>query len=302
MAAFCNSLPLCIDELQLGKDNRGKQQFDVYALAEGVGRTRGTKTGGIEKTSTWRLCVLTTGETPITSAGAGAGAVNRVLDVECKTGEAVVENGNKVVGILKKNYGIAGKMFVEKLMTDEGREKAYREYQEHFMELTAGDTTEKQAHAAALILAADSLMDEWVMRSERLFDLSMEQEPMKPIDAGDMKEFLLTKAQVDVNRRAYDFICDWVAANQAKFKDDSVGEMYGAISGDFAYIIPSVFRKVMEDAGYSYDGFLGWCKAREYLQRDGRNMTVKHNIGKARVRCIALKIPDISGENAYFES
>lgn len=57
-AAFLNHLPFCIDELQLTKDSRGKSNFDVYQLAQGVGRARGRRNGGID------CCFLTTGESP----------------------------------------------------------------------------------------------------------------------------------------------------------------------------------------------------------------------------------------------
>ena len=73
MAAFLNNIPMCIDELQLSKDHHGNSRFDVYQLAQGVGRTRGNKTGGVDRTPTWSNCILTTGETPIVRDGAGAG-------------------------------------------------------------------------------------------------------------------------------------------------------------------------------------------------------------------------------------
>lgn len=44
-AAFCNSLPLIIDELQLVKDNRKDFDRMIYQLSEGVGRSRGRKQG-----------------------------------------------------------------------------------------------------------------------------------------------------------------------------------------------------------------------------------------------------------------
>lgn len=44
-AAFLNHLPLCLDELQLARDSRGRLQFDVYKLAQGVGRTVATGAG-----------------------------------------------------------------------------------------------------------------------------------------------------------------------------------------------------------------------------------------------------------------
>lgn len=300
MAAFCNSLPLCIDELQLGKDSRGKQQFDVYALAEGVGRTRGTKTGGVEKTATWRNCILTTGETPITSMGAGAGAFNRVIDVECKAGEDVVKGGQKIVGIIKKHYGHAGKAFVERLSTSENEELVRSKFQSNYLSLMYdNNTTEKQAMAAAIILTADQLIHEWIFSTEDIQDWIDQRyfdgkgTLLLPLDADDMKQFLLTKAQVDVNHRAYEFLCDWVASNRNKFEEDSIGETYGKIVVDTAYVIPTIFRKALDAEGYSYEGFLSWAKTTNRIRKgDGRNWTIKQRIGNSYVRCIGLLLPE----------
>ena len=85
----------------------------------------------------------------------------------------------------------------------------------------------------------------------------------------DMRRFLLTKAQVDVNQRAYDWACDWVASNQAHFGSGVTGELYGEISGEYAYIIPSVFRKgsmkVLVDGIYrvarNFDSAWRWKKS-----------------------------------------
>ena len=102
-AAFLNHLPMCLDELQLTKNSKGQSNFDVYQLAQGVGRARGTKTGGVDKVPTWSCCFLTTGESPITSGAAGAGAVNRVIDIECTSGTVAVNDGHRVANILKQN-------------------------------------------------------------------------------------------------------------------------------------------------------------------------------------------------------
>ena len=65
-ATFLNSLPLCMDELQI-QSSAGVRDFDriIYQLTEGVGRTRGAKTGGLQKMNTWRNCIITNGEHPI---------------------------------------------------------------------------------------------------------------------------------------------------------------------------------------------------------------------------------------------
>ena len=70
-ATFVNSLPLILDELQIIKDRR---DFDntIYKLTEGIGKNRGTKTGGLQKTGTWQNCILTSGEMPISNPSSGA--------------------------------------------------------------------------------------------------------------------------------------------------------------------------------------------------------------------------------------
>src|SRR5699024_10213183 len=80
-ADFCNSIPLILDELQLVKDHRKEFDKMIYQLSEGVGRTRGQKQGGLQRTTTWRNCILTTGEYPLLSENSGAGAVNRIIEI-----------------------------------------------------------------------------------------------------------------------------------------------------------------------------------------------------------------------------
>jgi len=87
MAGFCNSLPICMDELQIIKD---RADFDktIYMLTEGIGRGRGAKSGGMQKTYTWRNCIITTGEMPISNPNSGGGAVNRIIEIDCKDNDA----------------------------------------------------------------------------------------------------------------------------------------------------------------------------------------------------------------------
>ena len=198
-AAFLNHLPMCLDELQLTKDSRGKTNFDVYQLAQGVGRARGKKSGGVEMTPTWNCCFLTTGESPLTSISAGAGAVNRVIDIECTAGSAVLTDGQRISGALKRNYGWAGQIFVEKLYADEKTQETVRQiYQENFRDLCSGDSTEKQAMAAAAIITADFLASQWVFHDD------METAKELVLDAKDIQEFLASKEAVSAGRRAYD--------------------------------------------------------------------------------------------------
>ena len=288
-AAFLNHLPLCLDELQLAKDKRGQTQFDVYKLAQGVGRTRGNRSGGVDMTPTWRNCILTTGESPLTSTSAGAGAVNRVIDIECRSAEAVITDGMRVAGALKSNYGHAGKMFVERLYDIDGAIDTVRlAYQDTFKRLSSRDTTEKQAMAAAAILVADKLATGWFFEDGR------------QLTEDEISEFLASKAAVSAGERGYHYLCDWVTQNANKLcgKSDVI-EVLGAIEDGYVYIIRTVFDSVVADGGFSSAALISYLKQGDLILTRGRNNTKGKRINGINTECVCLKLP--GGDDEFEE-
>lgn len=287
-AAFLNNIPMCIDELQLSKDSHGRSKFDVYQLSQGVGRTRGNKGGGIDKTPTWALCVLTTGESPITSDSSGAGAVNRVIDIECKAADSVIKDGYSVSAALKQNYGFAGRKFVE-AMTDEEFDKAKQRYADLFKELSSGATTEKQASSAALIILADELADKFIFKTGKYLDTSQ------------ITEFLKSKASVSAGERGYAFMCDWVGVNSNKFlsrDDGNSGEIYGKISGNWVYINSTVFRNAAKSQGFDDRALLSWLKTNGLLMVKKKDrLTIYTSTHNVKAQYVVMKLPEI--ENDY---
>lgn len=279
-AAFLNNIPMCIDELQLSKDSHGHSKFDVYQLAQGVGRTRGNKGGGVDKTPTWSLCVLTTGESPLTSESSGSGALNRVIDIECKASDSVIRDGFSTSSCLKQNYGFAGKMFVDALKSQDIGKLTDR-YKELFKALSSGLTTEKQAMAAALIILADELSDELIFKSGWRLTVS------------EMSLFLKSKASVSAGERGYAYMCDWVAMNANRFKstDSNNGECYGLIDGEWAFINNSVFRNAAKSAGFDDRALLSWLKSNGIIQTRGRNFTRGKRLNGVNTECVVMKLP-----------
>lgn len=276
-AGFLNALPMIIDELQLARDERGNAKFNVYKLAEGVGRLRGNRARGIDQTLTWRNCIITSGETPLTQENSGAGALNRIIDIECNDEtRKVVENGRAAAAILREHYGHAGRAFLLRL-TPEAIEAAKREYNTVVVALSAHDATDKQALSAAILITADRLIADWFFHDA-------------PITPDDMIGFLQTNASVDVNERAYAFLRDWVAQNANRMHRDAQQDVYGTIEGERAYIIRSVFNRVVAAEGYSAKGFLGWLKRRGLIETrgDGRGFTVTKRIKEAMADCVCV--------------
>lgn len=292
-AAFLNSLPFLIDELQLSKDSHGRSRFDVYRLAQGVGRTRGTKTGGIERTPTWRNTILTTGESPIVSGSAGAGAVNRVIDIECTAENVVIEDGMGVSSVLKQNFGYAGRAFINALSQPGAIAKLKEVFNEYFSELCQGNTTEKQAMAAAMILTADMAADAAVFHTGKITTVE------------EISEYLKTKKSVSAGERGYQYICSWVAANRNRFDlIDNTQEIYGVVSEEdnIAYIIRSKFAKAVQEQGFDERALLSWLKSKDLILVRGRRNTRGKRIKGVNVECIALRLPQADDELYGFEN
>ena len=280
-AAFCNSMPLIIDELQLIKDNRKDFDRMIYQLSEGVGRARGRKQGGLQKTPTWRNCILTTGEFPIISPNSGAGAVNRTIEIDCHA-EHLFDDPKQVATTLYGNFGFAGREFVEHLM-EEGAQERVQSIQEAMQDsLKTGDTMDKQTASAALILAADRLAEEWIFQDGIL------------LQPDDIRPYLVSKDTVNQNGRALQFLYDFININQTRFSPDAdahQGEVWGDLDEEYAYIIRSKFDQILQDEGYNASAFLGWAKNNNLILpgNDGKLTRTKRINGRVS-RCIWLKM------------
>ena len=280
MAGFLHSLPLFLDDLQLAKDKHGNVVFNVYELASGSGKVRGNRSLGLNYTPTWANCFITSGETPIVSDTDGAGAVNRVIEIECLASEKAIRDGHRTANALKANYGWAGKDFVDRLMEDGAKERASELYDQFFQACTASDTTDKQAMAAAVVLTADYLATEWIFRDGRALTVK------------ELGEFLKTREAVSLADRGYEMLCDWVAVNANKLRGVSeTGDCYGLVEGDMAYIIRSVFNRVCAENAINPKALLSHLRTRGLIEVGAKGYTKTKWIGGQSPNCVWLKLP-----------
>lgn len=293
-AGFLNSLPLMFDELQIAKMNRKEFDTMIYKLAEGSGRLRGSKEGGVQKIITWSNCIITTGEDPMISSSSGGGASNRTIEISCEDVK-VINDHQRVLKAIKGNYGLAGREFIKQLSVPENLEMAKEIQAEYLKALTEcfSQTTEKQLLSASLILTADVLSNIWIFKDDKV------------IHEQDLLKFLTTKAEVSQHERGYEFILDWITQNGNRFSEDGTGEIYGKIQWGIAYIIPSVLEKALADNNYNYRSMIAWLKKNNKIDCDYNRLTKKTRIQKYPQNCIALFLPkeehegflDVSDEN-----
>ena len=143
--------------------------------------------------------------------------------------------------------------------------------------------------SASLILTADELI-------EKLFF----NDGIR-LTVDDIKPFLVTKNDVDQNKRCYEFLNDFVIANYIRFSTqnkDYNGEIYGDVRSDYVYIIKSKFDQILTDNGYNPRAFLSWAAKNGLLKcSKGRNV-ITHRIKdiSGTCTCVALLRPDENSE------
>lgn len=280
-AVFTNSLPLILDELQIVQE---KKDFDktIYQLSEGVGRQRGAKTGGLQKTGTWNNCILTSGEMPLSGTASGGGAVNRIIDVEYTS--KIFEDPVYVAETVKKNYGFAGKKFIECISNDDVMDEIRAKQKQYMKLLQQSESTDKQSMSASLILTADFFAERFIFHDGYVLTID------------DIKPFLATKTDVSQSKRAYEYIMDVVTMNANHFipTQNENAEIWGAIDTEYVYVISSKFKSLMIEAGFNPVAVLSWLKTNNLIEFENDRKDKVKKINKISRRCIWLKLDNVT--------
>lgn len=286
LAIFTCNLPLCLDELQTIQKNR---DFDdiIYSLCEGSGKTRGAKNGGLRQSPSWKNCIITTGEMPIVGSRSKAGAMNRVIELECSG--KMMPDPLKTHRIVIANYGHAGKIFIDEIKKKDVL-KSIKEDQESIFTKLSAYGTDKQALSASILLAADHAAESILFKDGIL------------LSEKDILPYVRSREDVDTGRRAHDYLIDWVAENRVGFiTDENIDDFRGKPClgcidtdehGDAAtiWIIGETFNRVMADGGFSPDSYLSWAKGKNLIRTQPPHNKVKKRIPGSGIvtRCVCL--------------
>ena len=306
-------LPLGLDELQALAEKRMTVESIVYSLGNGFGKLRGAKNGGLQKTLQWRNIILSTGEMPLIRENSMDGIGSRVLELY---GRPIAEESiaRELHQVSERNYGYAGKRYIEYLTEEilseeDALENLYRKMQSGLREeYQKNHADEPGIHFdnIAVLCLGDYLS------SVAVFALSEEESWTQAVRLGT--ELLENNAQLqpeDSIQRAWDFTVDWIGSNREHFRAHmNVGmARYGSFAAEHVNIIQSVYRKALEDAGFSYaksvKGFVsrGWFDS--FTDADGKNRSqyqCKINGVNMRVFRCRLKVgADDSSEDDFLK-
>ena len=286
-ASFCGNIPVLLDELQVIAD---RKSFDdiVYMLCQGSSKGRGAKEGGLQIQKSWNTCIITTGEIPIVQTNSGGGAAARIIEVNFG-GVPLFKDARTTANTLKDNYGFAGREFIG-LLQKEGVKTALSSLQKKFYtELIAADIHDKQVLSASILLAADALATMGIFKDNRALTVE------------DIKQYLVTRTETDVNLRCYNWLMGFCAANPRRFdsQDQSMGEVWGQYKDGYIAINKSVFEELLKTRGFNAGAFVDWARRKDLLKCQYYGKGNKNNrptwpllINKKQIPHYWIKLPE----------
>lgn len=284
-ADMLNHLPLMLDDTSK-TSSRIRDNFEgvVYDLCSGKGKSRSNKELGIRRENRWKNSILTNGERPLTSYVNQGGAINRIIEIECL--EGVYKDPHTTVEFFKKNYGHAGKLFVQAI-----RSMNLSDLKEMQQELLKGiysaDKTEKQSISMSVLLLADRIATDCIFH-DGLY-----------ISMDEAREILMSRDEVSEHERCYHYLLDKISMNRQRFDPDGNTEQWGTISEGYAAMYPQAVKELCRQGDFSYKAFLNWADRHGLLLTDGKNQTKPKRIDGKLVRCVFLKLNEFEDENGF---
>lgn len=257
-AALYRDLPLGIDERQLAGSKQETLENVVYMIANGKGKVRGAKSGGVQKTYSWRTVAIATGEEPLARETSKGGVSTRALELYGGPFEDE-QSASAMHQRSPENCGHAGPEFVNRIVkfTEESICEWYSRMQLYVNSISDGKSGSHVAGVAAVALA-DALIDEWFFLGKETPDSETLEVGRKSWEramdmAKSVMEELMSRTVGDTNENAVQFIADWVISNRSAFGEKAIGTCLGKMSesGNVAYIFPSLLRRTLEQEGYS---------------------------------------------------
>jgi hypothetical protein len=287
-AGFFCDLPLGINEGQLASGKQGFIENAVYMLAEGAGKLRGAKNGGLQEQTSWRCVIITNAEEPLTAEASQTGVSTRVLEVFGAPfpSEAVAKTAYPFVA---KNHGHAGPEFIRHL-AEYDKDKLVQVFERIQAELDkcAGHSGSHVA-SVAVSCTADYLADQWVFGAD-------EKDAMRSALAmgKEILGALQTVEEMDVNEKAHKHIIDWIISNLDQFTDHYRISRLGFLERDepdqdgkkkpihHVQIIPNKLSEELKRAGYSYKKTMRWLvdtgKVEQHISGGRTRNTIRRRV------------------------
>jgi putative DNA primase/helicase len=282
-----------LDERQLANESRLPMAQIVYGLANGFGRIRGHRDGGIQSMTNWRLIVLSTAEEPLLRDDSHDGMNTRVMELHGKPVDDKLFAA-ELHHISEKNYGFAGKMFIERLCKEISckQSKITEDYAKIVSVLKRKYPVVTHLENAAVIALGDYYSDMWIWNADE--NIAFE----KAVNtAASMLENNISLEKEDIIDRAWQHVTDWCVANDRAFGDDAPVRFGLKEGASRYYVLKFALDDALQKKNYPIEKCMTGFFERGYLQRWGGKRQKQKKVGGTLNWYYVVDVPESNEGN-----
>ena len=302
-AADVNDYVFLVDEKQVA-DGKVKEQLDtlVYALANGIGRTKLNKDSTLRKTADWRTIPIMTGETLLLPDNVTGGANTRLLTIAAPKVILDAEDCKQIRNIIAENFGLAFPKVINKILAV--GKKTLKEIYSNIVEFFAKkypDVLDEYRRYMAVLTVADALLNFALSDKGTQEELSFFLNDAKH-NADEIFKLLPTIVEISDTAREKEFVLGFIAQIQNRLIGGNVPlERMQIVSGkletDYLYITVAALKKACADEGFDYKKVVadlveeGFFTPDDKIEKGRRTplATVLRKIGETKTRCYRIR-------------
>ena len=296
-AADVSDFPFLIDEKQVA-DSKLKEQFDtlVYALANGIGRTKLNKDSTLKKLQDWRTIAIMTGETQLLADNVTGGANTRLLTIAAPKIILPADVCKEIRGITKENYGLVFPLVIDKVfeLGFDNLRKWYNEIVDTFTKAYP-DLLNDYCRYMAIITLADALLNSALGNTNAVDDAIQAAKAVFPL--------IPNTSEISDTARERDFVLAIIAQNQSRFIGgniplDRMQMICGKLDDpNYIYIAAKALQDACAVARFDYRKLVddlvadGFFTPADSVEKGNKSMlaTVNKKLGKVSTRCYRIK-------------
>ena len=298
-AADISDFAFLIDEKQVA-DSKLKEQLDilVYALANGIGRTKLNKDSMLRKLQDWRTVAIMTGETQLLPDNVTGGANTRLLTIVAPKEILSASTCRLIHDTIKENHGLAFPLVIDKIF-QLGFDMLRQAYQDLVDLFTAKypDLLNEYCRYMAVLSLADAILNAILTNADTL--------PINDAIQNSNVIFKLipTNAEISDTAREKNFVLAIIAQNQNRFIGgnvplDRMQMICGKLNDNdgHTYIAAKFLQDECNRNGFDYhklvadlvaDGFFIPNDTAEKGRKKTRD-SVNKKLGKTSTRCYKI--------------
>ena len=296
-----NNIPLVIeDTAALNPKQKAAFQEFVMDAANGRGKTRATKSLGLQRQRTWRTVTIVTSEGAVDSGYTTGGSRARVIKFLSTEKFPLWDEMAQIAEVMEHNYGYGGRdmiLALQKLGEPEVKRliEEFNKKLKNRIKESGKNKQDRQIISAALMMTADYIAEKYLFKDGILLNID------------DVIDMLDDANKINQAARMYESLVEKIYTNRSHiegFTDDISGirDPYWGVydrEKQTMSFLPDIWHQLLKEADMNEEQFILYLRQQGLLIADtGAQAKTNSKVLNGRPRVYKIILPDTNAEQA----